>query len=331
MHVPLKRLATRLHSYLYCLFYTANHGSVLGTERAEAGRCHWCCRGLLFLVRCAHADLQGSCIDTHLSSLFGYDQGDLGGILTVQSFRTQFPQLDTISNPGDAHIASIQGITVAIWNIGCFVSAIITMLLGDILGRRKTMFIGLTFLIIGEIIQCTSFSFGQLLAGRFIAGFGNGFNTATVPAWQAECTKAHRRGTLLMITAGAFIAAGLSFSYWMAFAFAWLDPSSAAWRVPIAIQLFIALIVLGLLIAMPESPRWLILSGREQEALDVLSALNDQSPDDSDVHQEFIQIKDAVIEMARGSFSTMFTMGEYRYLHRTILAFVLQIFQQISG
>lgn len=134
-----------------------------------------------------------------------------------------------------------------------------------------------------------------------------------------------------MITAGAFIAAGLSFSYWMAFAFAWLDPSSAAWRVPIAIQLFFAVVVFGLLMGMPESPRWLILSGREQEALEVLSALNDLSPEDSDIQQEFIQIKDAVIEMSQGGFSTMFTMGEYRNLHRTILAIVLQIFQQISG
>ena len=40
-----------------------------------------------------------------------------------------------------------------------------------------------------QIVQCTSFSLGQLIAGRCIAGIGNGFSTATVPAWQAEVSK----------------------------------------------------------------------------------------------------------------------------------------------
>ena len=204
-------------------------------------------------------------------------------------------------------------------------------MIGDKLGRKKTMLMGLTFLAIGEIIQAASFSWPQFLVGRAIAGWGNGFNTATVPAWQAECTKAHRRGTLLMVTAGTFIAAGLAFSYWMDFAFSWLDPSSAAWRVPIAIQLIFLLAAAALLIVMPESPRWLILTGREEEALKVLSALNDLPKDSHDVRQEFLQIKDAVIEMSKGSFGSAFTMGDYRHVHRTCLAVLLQVFQQMTG
>lgn len=190
---------------------------------------------------------------------------------------------------------------------------------------------GLVFLAIGEIIQAASFSWAQFLVGRAIAGWGNGFNTATVPAWQAECTKAHRRGTLLMVTAGTFIAAGLCLSYWMGFAFAWLDPSSAAWRIPIAIQLIFLFVAALMLLLMPESPRWLILTGREDEAYRVLSALNDLPRDSHDVRQEFLQIKDAVIEMSKGSFGSAFSMGDYRHIHRTSLAVVLQVFQQMTG
>lgn len=263
--------------------------------------------------------------------LFGYDQGDLAGILTIPSFRRQFPQTDTIGRPDDYNFANLQGITVGIWNLGCFFSAILTIMIGDKLGRKRTMLMGLTFLAIGEIIQAASFNWPQFLVGRAIAGWGNGFNTATVPAWQAECTKAHRRGTLLMVTAGTFIAAGLAFSYWMDFAFSWLDPSSAAWRVPIAIQLIFLLVAAALLIVMPESPRWLILTGREEEALKVLSALNDLPKDSHDVRQEFLQIKDAVIEMSKGSFGSAFTMGDYRHVHRTCLAVLLQVFQQMTG
>lgn len=263
--------------------------------------------------------------------LFGYDQGDLAELLTVPSFRSQFPQTDTIGNPDDYQVANLQGITVGIWNLGCFFSAILTIFIGDKVGRRKTMLMGLVFLAIGEIIQSTSFSWAQFLVGRAVAGWGNGFNTATVPAWQAECTKAHRRGTLLMVTAGTFIAAGICFSYWMGFAFAWLDPSSAAWRVPIAIQLIFLLVAALMLLLMPESPRWLILTGREDEALRVLSALNDLPKDSHDVRQEFLQIKDAVIEMSKGTFGSAFSVGDYRHIHRTTLAVVLQVFQQMTG
>ncbi|KAH9824615.1 hypothetical protein Tdes44962_MAKER04297 [Teratosphaeria destructans] len=263
--------------------------------------------------------------------LFGYDQGDLAGLLTVPTFRAQFPQIDTIGNPGSLHTATIQGVTVAAWNIGCFLSAMLTILWGDLIGRKKTIYIGLTFLCSGEIIQACSYSYGQFIAGRVVAGFGNGFNAATVPAWQAECSKAHRRGTLLMISAGACIAAGLSFSYWINFGMYWVEWNSASWRFPIAIQLFFLLSTFVLMHFMPESPRWLILCGREEAALDVLSALNDKPRNDTAIRQEFLSIKDAVIEMAKGSTMDLTSMGDYRHIHRAILASGLQVMQQMSG
>lgn len=49
------------------------------------------------------------------------------------------------------------------------------------------------------------------------------------------------------------------------------------------------------------------------------------------MHGEFSAIKDTVLEMSQGGFRALFTMGEDRHLHRTILAYVNQVFQQISG
>lgn len=136
---------------------------------------------------------------------------------------------------------------------------------------------------------------------------------------------------MLMVSSGACIAAGLALAYWFDFAFAWLAPSSASWRVATALQIAPALLSLSLILWLPESPRWLILTGREQAARDVLSALHDLDPDDEDIKQEFLQIKDAILEMARGGFQSAFAMGEFRYRHRTILAFCLQLMQQFTG
>ena len=282
-------------------------------------------------------------------SLFGYDQADFGGLLTLTTFRQTFSQLDTVGDDTSRRTALVQGITNASWNAGCIVSAIATIWLGGILGRRKTILAGLSFLIIGEIIQATSYSLGQLITGRVIAGIGahiilfsiqvssadespigNGFSTAAVPAYQAETTRAHRRGTHLMIS-GACIAAGAAFAYWIDFAFAYTDPSSASWRVPIAFQLILAVPLLPLVAFLPESPRWLILTGRADESLRVLAALKNVDTEDTHIYKEWVAIKDAVIQASSGGFADVFTQGSTRHMHRTLLACLVQCFQQIGG
>lgn len=72
---------------------------------------------------------------------------------------------------------------------------------------------------------------------------------------------------------------------------------------------------------LPESPRYLLLCGKEKEALNVLSALEELPPDHEDVRREILLIKNTVLRLASGSsFSGMFTMGKERNLHRVILA-----------
>lgn len=76
------------------------------------------------------------------------------------------------------------------------------------------------------------------------------------------------------------ITGGICLSYWLDFGFSFLDPSTIAWRFPIGFQIFFALLILLFVLELPESPRWLILKGQEDEAMSVLSALSDLPRED---------------------------------------------------
>ena len=79
------------------------------------------------------------------------------------------------------------------------------------------------------------------------------------------------------------ITGGICFSYWLDFGFSFLDPSTIAWRFPIGFQIFFALLILLFVLELPESPRWLILKGQEDEAMSVLSALSGLPADDASI------------------------------------------------
>ncbi|KAF2471210.1 general substrate transporter [Lindgomyces ingoldianus] len=266
-------------------------------------------------------------------ALFGYDQGVMGGLLTLPSFLEHFPQINTANPPPGStksHASNIQGITVGGYTLGCFFGAVATIWLGNLLGRKRTIMVGSSIMIAGAAIQASSFSLGQLLPGRLITGFGNGMNTSTVPTWQAETSKSHRRGQMVMIE-GSLIVFGVMLSYWIDLGFSFLEPSTISWRFPIAFQIILAIFIVCTIPGLPESPRWLVLKGKEDEALDVLCALNELPPDDKKVQSEFQAVKDTVFEMSKGGFRDCFKMNRNRNFHRTALGYVNQMFQQISG
>lgn len=139
---------------------------------------------------------------------------------------------------------------------------------------------------------------------------------------------------MLIMIEGSLISFGIMISYWVDFALYWAAKSpkhsNASWQVPIAFQI-VFIIPTFLTIWMPESPRWLMLRGREQEARHVLSALDELPMDDPAVDTQINEIKEGLAIASSVRLRDLFRQGEGHYFHRTALAFVIQMFQQISG
>lgn len=126
--------------------------------------------------------------------LFGYEQGVMGGLITGAAFTKQFPTIDTTTANGNA---SLQGFVVAVYNIGCWLGSLLTMFIGEPLGRKPTIIVGALVLAVGSAIQCSAFGLPQLIVGRVITGTGNGIITSTIPVWHAELVRANSRGSFI--------------------------------------------------------------------------------------------------------------------------------------
>lgn len=222
------------------------------------------------------------------------------------------------------------GTVIALYTIGGMFGALSCIFLGDLLGRRRTIFLASGVSIIGAILMSSSFSLAQFIVARIVLGLGTGGYTATVPVWQSELSKASHRGAHV-VTEGIFIGAGIALSLWIDFGFYFITWSSVAWRFPLAFQIVLSLMVMAFIFTLPESPRWLIKKNRLNEAREILAILEDVHPNSDKINADMEEIQMSLSIAGTGSIWDMLKMGQQRMLHRTLLAATGQMFQQMCG
>jgi len=271
-------------------------------------------------------------------SLFGYDQGLMSGLINGNEFTKEFNTLEIPNGASKSYENQInvyRGAVTACYEIGCLFGAIFTLVFGEKIGRTPLIFSGGIFMTIGALISTVSYNhawgLGQFVVGRVVSGVGNGMVTANVPVWQSECSKAHNRGFLVCFE-GAIIAVGTFVAYWVDFGMSYVN-SSAQWRFPVALQIIFAIVVSSGALMVPDSPRWFLMRGREQDAIDILAKLNGATPDDDQVLAEFNLMKADLKSSAdsKGSWKTLFTFGKTQEFQRMILGCSGQFFQQLTG
>lgn len=275
-------------------------------------------------------------------TLFGYDQGVMSALLTAGQFEKVFPQV--VVDSSHPNHATLQSFVVAVYEIGCLMGALSNLWVGDRLGRRRTIVLGGCIMIIGAILQTTSYSYAQLVVARIFTGIGNGLNTSTVPSYHAELSSAAKRGALICIE-GSLITFGVMISYWIDFGLFWASGSSAQWRVPIALQIVLALVMVFGIGFLPESPRWLVKQNRNAEAVAVISALENKPPGDAEVQRTYHAIREAVAiedivtssglggkqNTKRSPLRKLLVGGRSQHFRRASLGVIIQCFQQITG
>lgn len=239
--------------------------------------------------------------------LFGYDTGVIAGALLFIK--------------PDFHLDSIEaGLVVSAVPIGAVLGAAIAGPLSDGKGRRGTILLSAIIFAIGALGSAAAPGTAALVIARLVVGMAIGVASATAPVYISEVAPPDKRGFLvtffqLAVTVGIVVAylVGLAFN------------SGGEWRWMLGLGAVPAVILAIGMMEMPQSPRWLVMAGKDYVARVTLSKIRVDDP--AAIDRELAEIKQS-LDVKAGGWRDL--------LHPVVKAalFVgvgLAILQQVTG
>ncbi|KAI1443718.1 putative MFS sugar transporter [Annulohypoxylon stygium] len=246
--------------------------------------------------------------------LNGYDTGSIGAITHMPQFTQSIGQLSS----------TMLGITVSMIMLTGTLPSIFAGHFADKFGRTSVIIPGALLFGIGALVQGLSHGLPQFIAGRAIAGFGQGVFLSNVSVYICEIAPLKYRGTLAGLP--QFMAtAGVCFGYFTCYGTLNIK-SDMAWRLPYIVQCLFSALLSWACLLLPDSPRWLMLKGRQADALRALERLDFNMVE---AERDFLTTTEQTPSLSPWqSFALLFKRG---YRARTILALFILGMVQLSG
>ncbi|SCZ89635.1 BZ3500_MvSof-1268-A1-R1_Chr9g10507 [Microbotryum saponariae] len=268
--------------------------------------------------------------------LYGYDTGYISGVKEMPVFARLLgvPNTDpaTMATAPYVLTSATNALITSILSAGTFFGALSAYPAGDFLGRRFGIIAFLGLFCIGVALQTAATTIGPFAVGRVFAGLGVGGSSCLVPLYQSECAPKSIRGGIVscyqwMITIGLLIAS-------IVVERTKNINSEASYRIPIGLQFIWAFILGGGLLILPESPRWLLMRNREEDAQRSLARVLGTDIDSAAVNEEFAEIAASLHHersLGGSSYIDCFRNGEGKNGLRTWTGIGLQALQQLTG
>ncbi|KAL4805401.1 general substrate transporter [Aspergillus unguis] len=190
----------------------------------------------------------------------GYDGSLMGSVFAMEHFQNVFHTGMT---------GSKVSVVTSLYTVGSMVATPISAVISDRFGRRKCMFCGAVVIIVGSIVIATAMTLAHFIVGRFVLGFGIQIMVVSAPAYAAEISPPHWRGRAVGFYNCGWFGGSIPAAC-VTFGSNYIN-NNWSWRLPFILQCFACLIVIGSVWFIPESPRWLMSQGREEEAIAILA------------------------------------------------------------
>lgn len=255
--------------------------------------------------------------------VYGYDVSWWSSVLGMPEFRKRFGIYDAKTEKYTIS-AQLQSAGSAIPYAGLGLGSVLATQISDRFGRRDGIMVMSIGYIIAVIIEVTSNSYWQVVIGRFCNGIPQGLAATMLPIYQSECAPASCRGGLISIYTwfvdiGAVTATGIVYNTWS-------RKDSGSYKIVMGIQIIYPLLILVTLPFLPETPRYLCMKGREDEALQVLTSLR------KDSEQATLELEDIKVSLnIHVDESSWVDLFKGSNLRRTIIALVIPTVETWQG
>ncbi|SDB78920.1 MFS transporter, sugar porter (SP) family, partial [Bacteroides ovatus] len=257
--------------------------------------------------------------------LFGYDTAVISGTIAQV---TQLFQLDTLQ----------QGWYVGCALVGSIVGVLFAGILSDKLGRKLTMVISAVLFSTSALGCALCADFTQLVIYRIIGGVGIGVVSIVSPLYISEVSVAQYRGRLvslyqLAVTVG-FLGAYLVNYQLLAWAESgtqlsvdWLNKVfiTEVWRGMLGMETLPAILFFIIIFFIPESPRWLIVRGKDLKAVNILERIYNSI---TEANSQLKETKSVLTSETRSEWSLLMKPGIFRAV---IIGVCIAILGQFMG
>ncbi|KAF7533806.1 hypothetical protein G7054_g6791 [Neopestalotiopsis clavispora] len=256
---------------------------------------------------------------------YGFDQGNIGGVLTLPSFKRAFG-LDVLSeDEADQRVAA-----------GGSAGALIAAPFADYLGRKYSMIVFGFLFIVGATMQEIA-NLDVFYAGRFIAGLAIGATSMLSPQYLGENSPKSIRGSLTT-SYNLCIILALSLAFWTNYGVSlWPTSSNLQWKLALGIQIIPGGLMFLMLFFVIDTPRALISRGQREKGLQNLCKLRNLPSEHPYLNQEYMEVcaqVDAEQEITTGTnywvvMKEIATVPSNR--RRFFLASMLFLFHKFTG
>ena len=259
-------------------------------------------RFLYLLVICLVAALGGL--------LFGFDTAVISG--TVGFFQAEFG----LSPARTGWVASSA-------LVGCFFGAILAGAISDRFGRKRVLLLSALFFTVSAVWCGLAHTDTDLVLARLVGGLGIGIASLVSPLYIAEISPPRIRGMLVALQQLAIVLGILGAFFTNSQVLKTTMSEAHKWRWMFALGAFPALLFLVLILAVPESPRWLTKQGLIDQARAILRRVVGEQ----EAEVELAQITDALAHEG-GTFWDLFQPGVRRAL---FVGVTLMTLTQVTG
>ncbi|RFU31066.1 hypothetical protein B7463_g5294, partial [Scytalidium lignicola] len=261
---------------------------------------------------------------------YGFDTAAVAGFQAMTGFLQVFGYKDPTRPSGYNIHTKPQQLISSFLNVGTIIGTILTGPFAHRFGRKPAIWLACVVSLVACGVQVGSTSLGGLYAGRIILGLSNGFFITFSNVYAVEAAPPHLRGILVSffgfwVNIGSILGA-------VADNYTKNKINKLSYQIPLASLFAIPTLLAFFMIFVPESPRWLLLQGREAEARHSLERLRGTSLTPDLLDEEFVEMQRGIEEEKELSGSaSLYDMFKGTDLRRTFLCVIAIASHAASG